>query len=309
MMAYSATAQKDRHGLLIFSIVLLLSTVQSGEAQGDAFLQPSGEGEAWLSVSWTSTRNYYNTEGTTRIFDSVRTTFTNFTLGLSADYGLSDDLELNLELPIGYYTLTSGSRFPDRSIFAPAWLGIGVTYGRDFGGLRGAVSSLVRIPPGFHDGIYDDPNHPTFLSDGYFQLLNSLHIAYSGDEFWVKGSVGYNLRGEEPVDEIVYSAEAGVARVKGTGVFIGFAGVIATEDPSQPLRPFYAGASAEESLRQDGGIGRFATIDRETNFRLRPGGFVKINDHLSLSAQYQVMLFGINTLNLNTFNLAGGWRF
>ncbi len=303
-----------RRALKKLSAALLLVPILAAGArgQGDAFLQSTGEGEAWFSVSFAGTRNYFSGDGETRLFDSLETTFTSWTFGLSADYGLLDNLELNVDLPIGYYSLTSASRFPDRSIFAPAWLGVGLTYAKAFGRLRAGVSSHLRIPPGFHNGIYDDPEHPTFLSDGYLQFLNVLHLAYGGDEFWMKGSVGYNLRGEEPVNEIVYSGQLGLSRVQGTGVFVGFAGVIATEDPSDPLRPFYAGASGGEEgeeLRQDGGTGHFATIDRETYFALRPGGFVQIGDDLTLSAQYQVILFGYNTLRLNTISLSGGWRF
>ena len=310
LIVMNVTIKECRQLLGLFCATLLLC---SGEVfgQGDAFLQSGGEGEAWLSINWESTRNYFNTEGQTRLFDSVQTTFFAFTFGLSADYGITNDLEANLELPVGYYSLTSASLFPDRSIFAPAWFGLGVTYGRSFGRLQAALSSMIRIPPGFHDGIYDDPEHPSFLSDGYMQFLNMLHLGYAGDEFWLKGSVGYNMRGEEPVDEIVYSAQAGLSRVEGTGVFIGLTGVSATEDASMPLRPFYAGADGvgSERLRQDGGTGRFATIDRETNVNMFAGGFVQINKHLTLSTQYQIRLIGTNTLRLNTFSFAAGWKF
>ncbi|MCE2502956.1 MAG: hypothetical protein J4G05_02690 [Chlorobi bacterium] len=304
--------QNHKHLHRLCVVVILLFAVSAEiPAQGDAFLQSEGTAEAWFSINWGSTRDYFNVDGQTRLFDSVKTTFTAFTLGLSADYKIIKNLEANVELPIGYYTLTSESRFPDRSIFAPAWFGVGLTYGMPFGRFRTAVSSMVRIPPGFHNGIYDDPNHPTFLSDGYLQFLNILHFGYAGDEFWLKGSIGYNVRTEEPVDEIVYYGQAGISRVEGAGIFVGFGGVLATEDASQPLRPFYAGADGTESekLRQDGGTGRFTTIDREDYIALQPGGFVQLNQHLTLSAQYQVKLFGVNTFRLNSFSVAAGWKF
>ena len=295
--------------LLLLALITLVALPSGVSAQGDAFLVEQGKGEAWFSLNWGSTRNYFNTEGETRLFDSLRTTFTAYTLGISANYGILGNLEANLELPIASYNLSSESRFPDRSIFSPAWYGIGLTYGQGFGQLRLALSSIVRIPPGFHDGIYDDPQHPSFLSDGYFQFLNMLHLGYSGEEFWLKGSIGYNMRGEEPVDEIVYGGQVGFSRVKGTGIYVGFGGVVATEDPSQPFRPFYAGANLTDTLLQNGGTGHFATIDRENYFFLQPGAFIEVNDRLTLSAQYQVRLFGLNSLRLNTISGAAGLRF
>ena len=280
-------------------------------SQGDAFLQEDGKGEAWLYFGGGSTRNYYNVDGLQRLFDSLQTSFLSLGMGVSFDYGLMNNLELNVGLPISYYRLTSNSLFPDRSIFAPDWLGIGLTYQITKAPLFTSVSSHVKIPPGFHDGIYDDPNHPTFLSDGYFQWITLLNLGYVKDGIWLKGSAGYNSRGEEPADELVYSAQVGFSRVEGTGIFIGVEGAISTEDASQPLRPFYAGASSvpEEKLRVDGGTGRFNSIDRENYFSIKPGFFIELNDALMVSTEYRIRLAGVNSLALRGLYAGVGYRF
>ncbi len=297
-----------------FALIFLFSALAASpetRGQGDAFLQPKGKGEIRVYAGGGSTRNYYNVDGNQRLFDSLETSFLAINFGASFDYGLLDRLELNLNLPMGYYAVSSLSRFPDRSIFSPVWYGVGLTCQITRGTLFTSVSSQVKIPPGFHEGIYDDPNHPTFLSDGYWQWTNTINVGYAGDELWVKGSGGYNARGEEPADEIVYSAQIGISRVEGTGIFVGVEGVASTEDASQPLRPFYAGAAGSETekLRQDGGTGRFRTIDRENYLAVKPGAFVSITDRVTLGADFSLRLLGTNTLALWGFYLGAGYRF
>lgn len=295
--------------LLIVCLALVVGTEARG--QGDAFIQSKGKGEVRILAGGGSIRNYFNVDGNQRLFDSLETSFLSLTFAASLDYGLLDRLELNLNVPITYSAVSSMSRFPDRSILAPAWYGIGLTYQITGGRILSSVSSQVKIPPGFHDGIYDDPKHPTFLSDGYWQFTNSVNLGFTNGNIWLKGSAGYNMRGEEPADEIIYSAQAGLSRVEGTGIFIGIEGVTSTEDASDPLRAFYAGATGSEAekLRQDGGTGRFSTIDRENYLAVRPGAFVSVGDHLTFSAEYMVRLIGVNSLALRGFYVAAGYRF
>lgn len=300
-----------RRTTILLAVFLALVGYTETQGQSDAFLQPKGKGEAWVYAGGGSTRNYFNVDGNQRLFDSLETSFLSLTFGVALDYGLLDRLELNVNIPMGYYALTSLSRFPDRSILAPTWFGVGLTYQITRGALLTSVSSQVKIPPGFHDGIYDDPNHPSFLSDGYWQFTNAINVGFTNGDIWLKGSAGYTMRGEEPADEIEYSAQVGLSRVEGTGIFVGVEGVISAEDASDPLRAFYAGASGSEAekLRQDGGTGRFSTIDRESYFAVRPGAFVSVSDHLTLSAEYSVRLIGVNSLSLKGVYVAAGYRF
>ena len=293
------------------AICLWLISPGHVQAQGDAFTQEKGKGETWIYFGGGSTRNYFNVDGRQRLFDSLQTSLLTIGTGATLDYGILNNLELNVSLPVSYYRLTSDALFPDRSIFAPDWLGVGLTYQVTENIVHTSVSSQVKIPPGFHDGIYDDPNHRTFLSDGYWQFTNAINIGIVQDDVWLKASAGYTMRGEEPADELLYSAQIGLSRVEGTGIYLGVEGVLSTEDASQPLRPFYAGASGSESekLRQDGGTGRFSTIDREDYISVRPGVYVELTDQILVSAQYSVRLAGINTLALSGLYAAVGYRF
>jgi hypothetical protein len=230
---------------------------------------------------------------------------------LTASYGLIDNFELNADLPLAYYSIVSDARFPSRSIFSPAYYGIGGTYQISQVPIATSVSSMIKIPPGFHQGIYDDPVHPSFLSDGYWQVSTALNVRLDFKEVWTKGSIGYNWRDEEPLDEIIWNFELGFSKVEGTGIFVGGQGVISTGDITQPIRPFYAGASGseEEQLRGNGGRGRFSTIDRETYVAVSAGAFVYLSDQISLDGRYTIRLFGRNTLNLQGAFIGAGYRF
>jgi hypothetical protein len=295
--------------LLLSLLTLYVST--DAYAQGGPWIKPPGDYFVHLYGGAARSSNFYTINGDTRLFDTLGTTFSAVGFGLTVDYGLLNSLELNVDLPFGYFSISSEDKFPDRSIFAPVYFGLGATYQVTTEPLRTSVTSMIKIPPGFHRGIYDDPSHPSFLSDGFFQWTTLLHAGMSFDNVWVKAGIGYNWRDEEPLDEILYNAEIGLSSVEGSGAFVGFGGVVSTGDVTRPLEPFYAGASgSEEQLQQvDGGNGRFATIDRENYFAVSAGAFIYVTDWLMLDGRYVLRLFGRNTLELQGAYLGVGYKF
>ena len=295
----------------LLSAMLLLFSLPGIATAGDPVVTPARKGIVSIYGGAARASSYYNIDGRLKRFDTVQTDFSMLLFGLTMNYGLTDWLELNLDVPVNYSKLTSNGRFPERSIFAPAYYGIGATYQLSTGKVNSSLSSMVKIPRGFHQGIYDDPEHPSFLSDGFFQVTTALNFGFNYKELWFKGSAGYNWRDEEPLDEIVYNAEVGLSKVEGTGIFVGFNGVVSTGDVAQPLRPFYAGASGtiEDQQQVDGGRGEFRTIDRENYFAINAGAFVEVTDNIVLSGRYAVRLFGANSLVLQGGYLGAGYKF
>jgi hypothetical protein len=297
-----------RHALLFSLLCILGAGVATA---GDSLVLPAGSGRVRIYGGSARAGNYYDTRGNLKLFDSVQTSFVATTFGFTFDYGLTDALELDLDLPIGYFQVSSKSRFPTRSIFSPVYYGVGATYQITREAVATSISSMLKIPPGFHRGIYDDPEHPSFLSDGFFQVTTMLNARMIFDQIWLKGSVGYNWRDEEPLDEILYNLEVGFSRVEGTGVFVSVGGVQSTGDATMPARPFYAGASGdiEELLRRSGGTGRFSTIDRENYVAVSAGAFVNLTRQITLDGRYIVRLFGTNTLSLQGGYLGASYNF
>lgn len=295
----------------VLSLVLALFTIAPVRASGPWVLE-TGKGLVNLYGGAYSADKFINTAGEQRTrFDTLGTGLNIVMFGVSADYGLVNDLELNFEMPVGIFSLTSEERFPDRRIVSPTHVGIGATYQISNGNIVSSLSSMLKIPPGFHSGIYDDPKHPTFLSDGYFQLTTMLHAGFTHKSIWVKAGAGYNWRDEEPLDEIPFNFEIGLSRVKGTGIFVGCHGVVSTGDVTAPARPFYVGASGtvEDRQRLDGGRGILRTIDRENTFAINAGAFVHMFERIMISGRYDLRLFGRNTLSIRGASLAVGYRF
>ena len=304
-MAFSRTSS------LFFAAAALFFLGASAAHSGGSGVLPSGQGVVRIYGGAGSAEGYYTAEGDQNRFDTLQTSFVATMFGISADYGVMEGLELNAALPIAYFRIHSNERFPDRSIFSPVWLGLGGTYQITAGSVQTSVSTMLKIPPGFHQGIYDDPNHPTFLSDGYFQLTTAANLGIVMEETWLKGSVGYNWRDEEPLDEIIINAEVGFSRVEGTGIFMEVQTVLSTGDVAAPARPFYAGTagSTEEQQRLDGGTGKFRTIDRENYLAVSAGTFVSITNALSIDGRYNVRLLGANALALQGAFLGLSYRF
>ena len=295
---------RERLVLLVVIIIAALFPSDLLQAGGGPTVLKKGKISGHIYGGSSRASNYFRVDGQQRLFDSSGTSFSAIVFGLTLDYGWSSNLELNLDLPFGYYAVSSESRFPDRSIFSPTYFGLGATYGflgaEDEKGVSASVSSMLKVPPGFHSGIYDDPAHPTFLSDGYFQVTTSLNVGYNTENTWFKGRVGYNWRDEEPEDEILYGLEVGFTRVQGTGIFVGVNGALTTADINTPARAFYAGASgsSSEQERVDGGTGRFSTIDRENYIDVNAGAFVTIAERFVIDGRYIIRLAGNNTLAL-----------
>lgn len=295
---------------LISAFLVMLVLPQAIHA-GEPLVLAPGKGSVYIYGGSASATRYYNVNGDLKRFDTLRTEFTATTFGLTVNYGLMDDLELNLDVPIGYYSLTSQTRLPDRSIFSPTYYGVGATYQLSRGKVNASVSAMVKVPPGFHNGIYDDPKHPSFLSDGFLQASAGLNFGFNLTENWFKGNIAYNWRDEEPADEILYNAEVGLSKVPGIGIFVGINGVQSTVDATHPTHPFYAGTSGSETeqARIDGGRGEFRTIDRENYFAVYAGAYVNVIGNFFLSGKYAVRLFGTNTLVLPGAYLGAGYNF
>ncbi len=298
---------------LSVTLVVLALLSSAGVLQaGDPVVLAPGKGSLIVYGGSLSADHFYDINGDLRRFDTNVTRFSAVLFGTTFRYGLATDLELNVELPLAYLSLTSKKRFPDRSIFAPSYVGIGGTYQLIRGDIFNASGdAMLKIPPGFHRGIYDDPNHPSFLSDGFFQATAGANVSLWTEPILLKGRAAYNWRDEEPVDEFQFSLSGILTRVEGTGIHVGFDGVIPLADVTQPLLPFYSGASGtpEQVSRIDGGTGRFATIDREFFIALNAGAYVNITNSILVSGNYTIRLGGKNSLALGGAFLALGYSF
>lgn len=149
--------------------------------------------------------------------------------GLYGEYGLTDDLTLILDVPVGRFELTRKNlvtqQFPGnvftrdqydtvKSITSVTYYGLGARYriGRSEKMIT-SLSAMLHVPPGFSSPIIGNPDYP-FLSDGAFEVRGGVEFGFPASFGWTSLSAMYNWRGEELEDELLIHAEAGFNKVE-----------------------------------------------------------------------------------------------
>lgn len=155
--------------------------------------------------------------------------FTGILGGVYGEYGLTDDLTLLLDVPVGYFELTRKNlvarQFSEnivtreqidtvKSITSVSYYGLGARYriGQS-DKITSSISAMVHVPPGFSSPIINNPAYP-FLSDGAFEVRGGLELGFPASFGWAGISAMYNWRDEELKDELLIHAEAGFNKVE-----------------------------------------------------------------------------------------------
>lgn len=260
-----------------------------------------------LDAGSVSADHYYGVNGDLRRFDTSGTTYNRIFVHPSARYGLGGRFDVSLALPYTYERLTSTERFPERSIARLASVDLGAGWTAlntrsESNAINLAVRGSLSIPTGFHNGIYDDPEHPSFFDDGAMEGELGFAGVYATSEIQLGLKTGYRMRGEELEDVIPWSLGLDMTRIEGAAIGVSAFGVFSAKDPSQPGHEFYAGTSTSEQSAIDGGRGILRRPDRESYVAIRAGASVDIGDMWNLAAHYAVRLAGTNS-----FGLSGAW--
>lgn len=222
--------------------------------------------------------------------------------GIRAEYAPIENLVIYSEIPIIYHSLTTKADTTiydtisykkitgEYSLLQPSYYSIGGRY-KFYSKLAYlAAMAELRIPPGFHSGIQNDPDYE-FLSDGAFELNAGLLLGVKFEKGWLESSFSYFLRGEELVDYIKIHTELGLTTVPGTKLG-------AELDFIQSLGSFNEAVTFEPRL----------TTLQENIFQ---GGFIFqlfITDNFYVDFSYKICLFGKNTSNKSGYLLGAGVR-
>lgn len=190
-----------------------------------------------LSFSYFSTGSYYDKDGeqVSWITDPERELAPNYTFELSSmniqayiEYSFTDEISAYARIPLNSSklketymndTAINGVREPraEFTLFQPDYYAVGGRYILDYDELFPFIKAEFRIPPGFYNGILNDPDY-NFLSDGAFEFLGTLGGAMHFDKSWIEAAVTYNYRDEELADQMIFDLEAGLKTVPGTAL-------------------------------------------------------------------------------------------
>jgi hypothetical protein len=263
--------------------------------------------------------SYYDTDGKLiaekrmeiqRPDDTVRTRvietydFTGIMGGVYGEYGLTDDLTVVLDVPVGHFELTRKNlvsrQFSDdivtreqvdtvKSLTTVTYYGLGARYriGQS-DKMISSLSAMVHVPPGFSSPIIGNPDYP-FLSDGAFEVRGGLELGFPASFGWAGISAMYNWRGEELKDELLVHAEAGFNKVENAFFKVHI-------DVVQSLSSFKDARNFEpnETQLQENYLSAGASF----SLFFSKAWFVDID--------YSVRVFGENTWNLSNIILGTG---
>lgn len=311
---------------LILTGILLFFAAQLPASAG-AWTLPKGEIFAKAYVGTSSAESYLDSDGnsittleTERTygeapFDTTERRLVDFSFqqivaGLYAEYGITDKLTLVADIPFGIFSLdeesdatrvnldeennldTLRAQLDETfTLSSPVYLGIGARYRiiqREK--LVASLSALLRIPPGFSDGIVDNPDYD-FLSDGAFEALFGLELGAPTTYGWIGASARYNKRAEDYEDEILLHFEIGFNNIPQAAFKINL-DLTQSVASMTDARPF--------NIRE---------TQLQSNFFAAGAAFsLFLNEHWFIDANYSVRIFGENTWSLNTFVLGGGLR-
>jgi hypothetical protein len=232
-----------------------------------------------------------------------------YNFGIKSDYSITNDLVIFAEIPLNYHSILeqrdtteyyqlSGDttlysyehkiKKADMSLFQPAYYSIGARY-RLYSKLAYfALLGELRIPPGFHKGINNDPDYD-FLSDGAFEFHSGIILGAKLEKGWLESQILYRHRTEELVDELFIHTEAGLATVPGTGlmIFLDFIQSMGTYKNAREFIPH------ETTLQEN-------LINAGAKFK------IFLTETFYVDFSYSIILTGKNTMNKSGYNFGAG---
>ncbi|MFH1051779.1 MAG: hypothetical protein V1779_12730 [bacterium] len=238
--------------------------------------------------------------------------YSSFESGIKVEYAPIENLVIFSEIPVVYHTLLQKAdtmvyyisdtvnitydsisykkQTADYSLFQTSYFSIGGRY--KFYSKLAYVAALaeLRIPPGFHQGIQNDPDY-TFLSDGALEIHTGFLLGIKFEKGWLESAFSYHYRGEELVDYVNIHTEFGLTTVPGSklGAQLDFIQSLGNFNEAVEFEPRLT--TLQENLLQAGFM-----------FQL----FITDNWYVDFS--YKVNLIGKNALNKSGYLIGAGIR-
>lgn len=202
--------------IIIVTVIGCFVVLWSRDLHAEGWTQPAGNIQFVPSLYYYSASREFSSDGILYDFSHMGS-FTAVVLTLYGEWGVTNDLTLIGEVPFAHFEYAEDdtvSSFKDALTPPFVYVGVGGRYALwRVGRTVVSVSNMVHVPPGFHRGLYDDPQYP-FLSDGYFENISALEFGTSFKWGWVEGKVAYHARDEDPSNQLEVQCTAGFSSQK-----------------------------------------------------------------------------------------------
>ena len=166
-------------------------------------------------------------------------------LTLQARYYLEEEFNLFLNVPISFYELEEkylrdnyGYRETKQnySLNRIDNIEFGISKLWKIGSITTGLASSIRIPTGFHYGLYDDQNYE-FLSDGALEFLLGTELDIKIKQYSFENVFILNMRGEEFKNCISWNSGIGIHTVPNTELKLFIEILLSTEKFTNQTRP------------------------------------------------------------------------
>ena len=266
--------------------------------------------EIELDYMRLSASSYYNLNDsniyTLNVYDPVDDTTRNYTfdyyhskVGLRFRYNYNPQLALSLYAPISFYSLDEkfltdiyGNRMKKASYSMNRldYIGINGLYKLVTKPIYTNLVGEVRIPSGFHNGLYNDSSR-NFLSDGALEFLIGTQIGIKYRTVGWENTVLYNYRAEDYKNQMIINTAIVLSTVENTELRL--------------YGNFVLSTSNFDNARA---INIAETVSQENNYGLGAAFFMMFSESFNIGINYQVTLGGKNSWKSSFFDIRAGIR-
>ena len=257
-----------------------------------------------------SASSYYNLNDsniyTLNVYDAVNDTARDYTfdyyqsrIGLRFRYNYNQQLALSLYTPISFYSLEEkfltdnyGNREKKASYSMNRvdYIGINGLYKLVTKPIYTNLVGEVRIPTGFHNGLYNDSSR-NFLSDGAYEFLIGTQIGIKYRTVGWENTVLYNYRAEDYKSQMIINTAIVLSTVENT-----------------ELRLFGNFVLSTSNFDNARALNIAETVSQENNYGLGAAFFMMFSESFNVGINYQVTLGGRNSWKSSYFDIRAGIR-
>ncbi len=218
--------------ILILIGLLIGKTLYSQQKKQELIPKPI-KWEFGVKVGYSTASSFYNLNDSivASLIYALQDTIKHYTFDfyhtsvvLQARYYLDEKFKLFFNMPIGFFELEEkylrdeyGYREKKKNLTLNRIdnIEIGISKFWVVGALTSGLAGSVRIPTGFYNGLYDDPNYE-FLSDGAMEWHLETEIDVQMKQYSFENNLAIDFRGEEFENRIIWNAGIGIQTVPNT---------------------------------------------------------------------------------------------
>lgn len=246
---------KNRNFIAIVIVIISITsiTLHSQQKKNNLIPEPI-KWEFGLITGYTTASSFYSLNDSliSSLIYALKDTLKHYTfdfyhtsITLQARYYIEDNFKVFINMPFGFFELEEKyqrDNYGYRELKNRYTLNridnieFGLSKIWTIGILTSGLIGSVRVPTGFYDGLYDNPDYE-FLSDGALEFHLGTELDIQLKQYSFENNVAINFRGEEFENQIIWNTGVGIQTVPNTELKLFAEMHLSTEKFSNQTRP------------------------------------------------------------------------